>query len=317
MKEKIKRLLKNRIFLCLLTALIVGTVSVSATTYFASSDVIYDNSVSGLESTNVQGAIDELYNACKIPPTGGNGILDKVDIITSGDGLYKDEYEDGRYFYKGKNVNNWITFNKENDGNAEWRIISIEPDMTIKIIKWNSIGDNYWDTSGNNNWARPSSLNTYLNVTYYNSLSSTAKGQIVSKDFSIGATSWYKEDDLKSTIETEDSKKWTGKVALITMSEYIKSNSDKENCGTMERIYNSEICGNTTWISNNTDWWTLTPAIYGTGTNNVYYVIYLGGNNEYPGVEVGKYGVRPVVYISSEVKITGGDGSQSNPYTIS
>ena len=27
--------------------------------------------------------------------------------------------------------------------------------------------------------------------------------------------------------------------------------------------------------------------------------------------------IRPTLYLSSEVKITGGDGSQSNPYTLS
>ena len=38
--------------------------------------------------------------------------------VTSGDGLYKDTYETGRYVYKGANPNNYITFNNE-----LWRII--------------------------------------------------------------------------------------------------------------------------------------------------------------------------------------------------
>ena len=36
------------------------TISVIAATYFPSNDVTYDNSESGISSTNVQGAIDEL-----------------------------------------------------------------------------------------------------------------------------------------------------------------------------------------------------------------------------------------------------------------
>ena len=32
----------------------------------------------------------------------GEQLLDKVNTVTSGEGLYKDEYED-RYFYKGAN----------------------------------------------------------------------------------------------------------------------------------------------------------------------------------------------------------------------
>ena len=54
----------------------------------------------------------------------------------SGDGLYADEYEPGRYVYKGANPNNYITFNNE-----PWRIISVESDGTLKLIKKGSIGN--------------------------------------------------------------------------------------------------------------------------------------------------------------------------------
>ena len=36
-----------------------------------------------------------------------------VEVVTTGDGLYKDEYEEGKYTYKGANPNNYITFNNE------------------------------------------------------------------------------------------------------------------------------------------------------------------------------------------------------------
>ena len=57
-----------------------GCISVIAATYFPSGDVTYDNSVSGLQSTNVQDAIDELYTACSTPalPPDGDGILESV-----------------------------------------------------------------------------------------------------------------------------------------------------------------------------------------------------------------------------------------------
>ena len=31
------------------------------------------------------------------------------DIATSGDGLYEDEYEEGRHVYKGANPNNYVS----------------------------------------------------------------------------------------------------------------------------------------------------------------------------------------------------------------
>ena len=219
-------------------------------TYFPSNDVTYDNKISGLKSMDVQGAIDELYNVC-FPPTAGDSILDNTDIVTSGDGLY----EDGRYFYKGKNVKNYVTFNNEQAG---WRIISIEADGTIKIMRNMWIGKQAWDSSNSNNWNRLATLNTYLNSTYYNSLTSTAQSQIVSKSFSIGSVEKV-DNDLLNTINDENSKTWNGKIALATASEYIRSNSDQENCGNMNLIQETMICGNTTWMHNST-WWTLSPV---------------------------------------------------------
>ena len=53
-----------------------------------------------------------------------------VPTVESGDGLYEDEYESGRYIYRGTNPNNYIEFNNE-----LWRIIAKEADGTYKIIR--------------------------------------------------------------------------------------------------------------------------------------------------------------------------------------
>ncbi len=68
----VKRLFKSKIFLCILTVLITGTVSVYAVTYFPSNQVTYDNKTSGLKSSDVQGAIDELYNTCSSAVSSGD-----------------------------------------------------------------------------------------------------------------------------------------------------------------------------------------------------------------------------------------------------
>ena len=65
MKEKIKEILKNCIFGIILSAIFCGTISTYAATYFPSNQTTYDNSASGMKSTNVQDAIDELYSVCK------------------------------------------------------------------------------------------------------------------------------------------------------------------------------------------------------------------------------------------------------------
>ena len=283
-----------------------GVVIVYAETYFPSNDVTYDNKESGLASTNVQGAIDELYTECTKEPTAGESIIEDA-------GLEKDPYE-CRYFFTGANPNNYITFNNEQAG---WRIISVECDGTIKIMKTEDIGNMVWDTSGSNNWARPSSLNTYLNNTYYNGLNSTAKNQIVVKGWSIGAVTWN-NNNLTTQINNENGTKWNGKVALATVSEYIRSNSNKSRCGSISlnnNDYNSNYksCKNTTWMYNVEYWWTLSPNA--GGSNRSFYV-YAGSYISYGnGVNIDSHAVRPVVYLSSEVTLTG-SGTQSDPYVV-
>ena len=83
-KEKIKKTLKNRIFMFVLTALIFCVVGVSAATYFPSNDVAYDNTQSGLTSTNVQEAIDELYKNCSVMTSFSNYLFFAVNNEDSG-----------------------------------------------------------------------------------------------------------------------------------------------------------------------------------------------------------------------------------------
>ena len=80
MVEKVQKFFKRNILGIIIGGLIFGTAGVYAATYFPSGDVTYDNTESGLSSTDVQGAIDELYNACSeatMAPTLGNDIQKK------------------------------------------------------------------------------------------------------------------------------------------------------------------------------------------------------------------------------------------------
>ena len=312
-KEKIKKVLKNRIFIFVMSAILFSVVGVSAATYFESGAVTYDNTESGLTSTNVQGAIDELYNACKTPSTpAGNYILENVPIITVGEGLHEDEFQSARYIFKGGNPNNYITFNGEDAG---WRIISIEPDKTIKIRKIDNIGDQMWNTTSSSNWEF-ASLNTYLNNTYYNSLTDTAKKQIVAKDWSIGKIR-DENNYIDDQVSMENSDKWTGKIALPTVSEYIRSNSNESWCGTFSLINNNySNCLSTGWMDNNESWWTLSPL------NGYSSMVFFVSYSEYDGITYEYYDstelllqVHPALYLSSDIKLSG-SGTESDPYVI-
>ena len=135
-----KKILKNKKFLLgfILGAFIFGTTGVLAVTYYASKDVTYDNTESGMTSENVQDAIDELYGLATAFDVGGS----KIPTVTSGDGLYVDGYEDNVYTYRGSNPNNYVTFNGES-----WRIVSVNTsDNTIKIMRNRVLSDRHFDT---------------------------------------------------------------------------------------------------------------------------------------------------------------------------
>ena len=75
-------------------------------------------------------------------------------VTTTGDGLYLDTYEsdatEKRYIYRGANPDNYIDFNNGSKTSEEekelWRIMALEPDGTLKIIRNDIIGKIQFDT---------------------------------------------------------------------------------------------------------------------------------------------------------------------------
>ena len=310
--KKIKAFSKKYLIGIIIGLIFVTVVGVSASAVFPSNQTTYNNGTTGMSATNVQGAIDELYNTC-FPPSGGDSILNSISIVTSGDGLYKDEYEQGRYIFRGTNPNNYITFNRDK---ADWRIISIESDKTIKIVKTNGIGGRVWNSSINN-WEQPSTLNTYLNTTYYEELDTIAQKQIVAKDWNIGEVD-ADDSSMEEQINNEKQLKWNGNIALPTVSEYLRANSNQSSCGTYSKNNaNNNICKNTNWMINpnmRTSWWTLS-LVSGMSGVSAFFVNYngsMGGSN----IDFFSNEIRPATYLSSNIKIIEGDGSQSNPFII-
>ena len=266
------------------------------------------------------------------------------NVITSGDGLYNDEYNPGRYVYRGANPNNYIEFNGE-----LWRIISKEADGTYKILRnevlpeempFDSAGartTGYCSkgsapTSGCNAWAAnvnlvgspseftngtitgtvdaDSEMLAYLNGEYLKSITIN-KDKIVSHDYNIGAVS-YGNDDLATQIEGEKAYRWNGNVALINVSDYINANSNQELCGT-HKNYNGNYatCNLSNYLFNNKTWWLLNP-IY--SNNRFNFALYEIGNIAQPQSKDVRF-VRPAVYLTSNLSLSG-SGTKSDPYVI-
>jgi len=238
-------------------------------------------------------------------PSAANQLIETV--VTTGDGLYADEYEAGRYVYKGANPNNYITFNNET-----WRIIAIEPDGTLKIMKKDSIGTMAWDTSRLNNWARSATLNTYLNTEYYNSLSSEAQALIQTHTWGIGGVT-YNNTDLAAQIQSENGTTWSGNIGLMSASDAIRANTNTDQCGNLKLNYsNQSTCKTTNYIVPTSGYlWTISPsASFTTSVFAVYSSSFVADNSA-----LDDYGVLPALYLTPNITLEG-EGTETDPYTI-
>ncbi len=249
-----------------------------------------------------------------VPPVTGPSIGGQpVEIVESGDGLYEDTYESGRYVYKGANPNNYIEF----DNGEIWRIISKEADGTYKILKNELLPKQVWDSSDSNNWARPATLNTYLNGEYYNGLDSSIKDNIVSHTWGIGLVI-LGNDDLSAQIASEQGTTWNGNIGLIAVSDYIRANSDMANCGTAETNYeNGDTCRSTDWMYiSGSYWWTISPDP--DASNLVWAVFddgYIISNAIFSLFNYNNTAPRPAVYLKSDITLSG-SGTSLDPFKI-
>lgn len=239
------------------------------------------------------------------------------------------------YRYIGSNPNNYVTFNNE-----LWRIIGVfsvddgtgNVEERLKLIRDESIGNMEWDSNNTNDWPN-ATLNTNLNSGDYwtNSLSEDAKNMIGYAVWYLGGTSdytsasngltshWYSYE-RGTTVYSGRSTSWTGKVGLMYPSDYGYATSggtitDRNACLNKE-LYNWDSvsdCYNNDWIFNSANQWTITPR---ASISNIVCSLdssgYLYDNDAY----ISNYGVRPVVFLKSSIKIVDGDGSSSNPYIL-
>ena len=311
MKQKYnKKYLKTNFISFIIALIIFGSIGVYAAITFPSNDVSYDNSVSGLKSTSVKDAIDELYTECTKELTAGEQITELLPDNL--DELYKDNKGNIRYY--GKNPNNYVSFNNE-----LWRIIGVI-DGKIKIIRNESIGNKKWSSNGRNSWNN-SDLQNYLNNEYYNGIKPPYKEMISEEKFYLGGPAGGDGD--QSTASQYYDKERSGRVYMgnpVSTKQYIGlmypsdyGYAAEQNCLEIQVYEYDKICYKNDYLYSGNNEWLQTPlsshsaaAAYLTQTGTIY------ANASIDEI----YAIRPVLYLSSSVKITGGTGSQSDPYTI-
>ena len=274
------------------------------------------------------------FAQAKVGTDGLEQITHTIDDTLQVDSKFATEY---RYRGGDTTVNNYVTFNNE-----VWRIIGIIPtedtngnvENRFKIIKDVSIGNMKWnateDTTTNsyNNWIT-ADLNTYLNNDYYNTLTTDAKNMIGTAKYYLGGynNSPNFTSDVMWQYERKNEANRTGyysgtnpivqndaskKIAIMYVSDYGYAAS-KECINTLFNYNTSTSCKTTNnWLDKSQDTWFLsqysgysTYAFYMSSRGYVY-----GGDSVY----INSYSIRPVLCLSSNAKISGGNGTSSDPY---
>ena len=257
-------------------------------------------------------------------PTNGLFAIDNTGELTTSDSPRE-------YRYIGANPDNYIQFNNE-----LWRIIGIF-DGQLKIIRNESLGEMVWqeDNSDETNWYL-SSLKTYLNNDYYNTINENDKLKIDNYTWKLGASSDYKET-AQSFYEYERNSpeaKWTGKIALIYPSDsgFATSGGSTTNRSSClaEELYNwlegsFADCYNNNWlygIASPTGYWAVTasidsiPVTRAPAPSTHDQVFYIWELHPFLDNRQNYHGVLPTLYLKSDVEFSGGTGTNTDPYIL-
>ena len=270
------------------------------------------------------------------------------------DMLAYDGTVDNNLRYIGADPNNYVYFNCDDYNNPNsntcelWRIIGVFNDNShgrsgeklVKLIRSDSLGDIAWNSDNTNNWST-ASLQTTLNGDYLNGSGSyassgikndTTRNMIANVTWKLGGTASYTSSrnglashfygyERGTTVYIGRPTTWQGKIALMYPSDYGYATSgvattNREACLAMDLdSWNSSSfsdCKNNDWIFNNATQWTLTP--YSSNSYRVFHVNSSGSVDLYSaGTSIW---VRPSVYLTSNVSISGGDGTVNSPYTL-
>ena len=261
-------------------------------------------------------------------------------------------YTEYRYEGTDTEVNNYVWFNNElwriigafpggTPTTSETSLGNRAPSTnnTVKIIRNDVIGGFAWDKENTNNWTTGELNTNILNNLYLNSNSGTC-------DFystSVTKPCDFTDIGLKNVLDYIETATWnlgggtvsnaktmyknergttvktsgipivtTAKVGLMYASDfgYSVKNSSCNHSSKSLGGYSTTACGGSAWILKKGYEWTVSPN--SSNADGVFYVTSCVSNN----FALNGYGVRPVLYLNSNVYITGGDGSLNNPFQV-
>ena len=225
----------------------------------------------------------------------------------------------------------------------------------VKIVRNESLGNYSWDSSesstnsgwGVNEWSQAdlmTELNTdYINpsptseTTFWFNGQNNAKNGLYDYDKNIKSKSidkianvrWntsraeygasalnsYNQERSTPSDNVSTTNIWDGKIALIYPSDYGYASTDTTCRGKLSSLDSNYkgYCQNNNWLFNGANQWALSPY---SGVALTVFNVGPGGDVSYNAAYYTR-GVRPVLFLKSDVVIAGGTGeSIENAYTL-
>ena len=248
--------------------------------------------------------------------------------------------------YIGADPSNYVYFNCSDYSNPTadtcelWRIIGVFNNVTksdgtkenlVKIIRDESIGDIAWDSNNVNDWSTATlqqNLNsgTYYTTTLKNDATRNAIESVVwnlggTSAYSISTASTFYTAERGTTVDGGHSTTWTGKIGLMYPSDYgyatAGGSSTRRAACLSTSLYNWDgsgvaDCKNNDYLFNSSYQWTLAP--YSADARYVF-IVYSNGGVVY-GYASATDGVRPTLFLKSNIQVDKGTGERFNPYQL-
>ena len=187
-----------------------------------------------------------------------------------------------RYVTGNKDTSNYVWYSGK-----LWRIVSINGDNTIKLVTQGNMTSIAWNTTDTNTVYENSQIHNWLKNEFLPTLETSVLAEST-WDYTTYASATATKAEPTAFVENE-------KVGLLTIYDFYK-------VGT----------GSSSFLSNGYYWWTMSPQ---TDASKVWFVNSNGGSGYNYSLTYG-LGVRPSVNLKSDIQITEGDGTKSNPYVI-
>lgn len=264
---------------------------------------------------------DEIKNEISEDNLGRYLIINMDEINNNGINIVKHDSSftysslDNSYRFVGSNPNNYICFGSTAStcpADNLYRIIGIFNNQ-VKIIKNIAYGTQAFDNL-NSNYYVSSNMHAYLNGTFLNTLGTTWNEKIADHTWYVGGISnQYTNRNVYNIYDVEvgDSKVSSvyvnAKIGLMYISDFGYATTTNY----YGRTLNTATTNNWLFTSGQNTWF----ITRNSSSNNSQYYLTSSGTINVASVS-SSYQVRPCFYLNSNVKISSGTGTSSNPYRI-